>query len=43
MFVHVMAILGVKNRLFIFLNWLWNYIAFDQSLRLIINREKQES
>lgn len=36
MFVHLMAILGVKNKLLIFINWLWNYITYDQSLRLII-------
>ena len=36
LFVHLMAILGVKNRLFIFLNWAWNYLAFDPSLRLLI-------
>jgi NADH:ubiquinone reductase (H+-translocating) len=34
--VHLMAILGVKNKLFIFINWLWNYLTYDQSLRLII-------
>jgi NADH dehydrogenase len=36
MFVHLMAILGVKNRLLIFINWMWNYITYDQSLRLIL-------
>jgi NADH dehydrogenase len=36
MFVHLMAILGVKNRLLIFVNWMWNYITYDQSLRLIL-------
>ena len=36
MLVHLMAILGVKNRLMIFINWCWSYITFDQSLRLII-------
>ncbi|MFC0185867.1 NADH dehydrogenase [Pseudarcicella hirudinis] len=36
MFVHLMSIVGVKNRLLIFINWLWNYITYDQSLRLII-------
>jgi NADH:ubiquinone reductase (H+-translocating) len=36
MFVHLMAILGVKNKLLIFINWLWNYVTYDQSLRLII-------
>ncbi len=36
MFVHLMSILGVKNKVLIFINWLWNYITYDQSLRLII-------
>ncbi len=35
MSLHLMLILGVKNRLFVFLNWLYNYITSDQSLRLI--------
>jgi len=45
MFVHLMAILGVKNRLLIFVNWFWNYITYDQSLRLILkiaDRKKEE-
>ena len=36
MFVHLMSIVGVKNRVLIFVNWLWNYVTYDQSLRLII-------
>jgi NADH dehydrogenase len=36
MFVHLMAILGVKNKILVFINWAWNYVTFDQSLRLII-------
>lgn len=45
MFVHLMSIVGVKNRLVIFVNWLWNYMTYDQSLRLILrpaslNRKK---
>ncbi len=36
MFVHLMFIVGVKNRVLIFINWLWNYVTYDQSLRLII-------
>jgi len=35
MALHLMLILGVKNRLFVFLNWLYNYMTYDQSLRLI--------
>lgn len=33
--LHLMLILGVKNRFFVFLNWLYNYITYDQNLRLI--------
>lgn len=36
LFVHLFQILGVKNKVFIFLNWVWNYVTYDQSLRLII-------
>jgi NADH dehydrogenase len=42
MFVHLMSIVGVKNRIFIFINWAWNYITYDQSLRIII-RAKNKS
>ena len=35
MFLHLMLILGVKNRLFVFTNWVYNYFTHDQSLRLI--------
>ena len=36
MFVHLMAILGVRNKIVVFINWLWSYFTYDQSLRLII-------
>ncbi len=36
LFVHLVNIIGVKNRLVILINWAWNYITYDQSLRVII-------
>jgi NADH:ubiquinone reductase (H+-translocating) len=33
--LHLMLILGVKNKFFVFTNWLYNYVTYDQSLRLI--------
>jgi NADH:quinone reductase (non-electrogenic) len=43
MSVHIMLILGVKNRLQIFINWLYKYFTYDQNLRLIIrNSYRQE-
>jgi len=43
MSLHLMLILGVKNRLFIFLNWLYNYFSRDQSLRLLFSRPLKKS
>ncbi len=36
MFLHLMLILGVKNKFIVFINWVWKYFTSDQSLRLII-------
>lgn len=33
--LHLFLILGVKNRLLVFINWIYNYLTYDQSLRLI--------
>jgi len=32
MSLHLMLILGVKNKFFVFLSWLYNYFSYDQSL-----------
>lgn len=41
MFVHLMSIVGVKNRMLIFINWLWKYFTFDQSLRIILRPSRK--
>ncbi|MBE7178173.1 MAG: NAD(P)/FAD-dependent oxidoreductase [Mucilaginibacter polytrichastri] len=38
MTLHLMLILGVKNRVQIFINWIYKYFTSDQSLRLIFRR-----
>ncbi len=40
--LHLMLILGVKNRFFVFSNWLYNYITYDQNLRLIFKEFNKE-
>ena len=37
MFLHLMLILSVRNKLIIFFNWAWSYMTKDTSLRLITN------
>ncbi|HHV86195.1 MAG TPA: NAD(P)/FAD-dependent oxidoreductase [Petrimonas sp.] len=36
MFLHLMLILSVRNKLIIFINWAWNYVTRNNSLRLIL-------
>jgi NADH:ubiquinone reductase (H+-translocating) len=35
MVLHLFLILGVKNRILVFINWIYSYFTYDQSLRLI--------
>ncbi len=36
MFIHLMALVGFRNRVVVFFNWTYNYINFDKAARLII-------
>ena len=40
MFLHLMLILSVRNKLIIFINWVWAYLTKDTSLRLILKQTK---
>ncbi len=42
MFLHLMLILSVRNKLIIFINWAWNYISKNSSLRLILKLDHPE-
>ncbi len=39
LFVHLKSILGVKNKIFVFFNWVWSYFTLDQSLRIMIRHK----
>ncbi|KPH12546.1 NAD(P)/FAD-dependent oxidoreductase [Chryseobacterium sp. ERMR1:04] len=41
MFLHLMLILSVRNKLAVFFNWMWSYFNKDSSLRLIILPNKK--
>ena len=38
--VHLRSILGVRNRVSVMLNWIYNYFTYDQSLRIIVYARK---
>ncbi|MDC1186197.1 hypothetical protein N8079_00020 [Crocinitomicaceae bacterium] len=42
MVVHLRSILVKKNKFLVFLNWVWNYMTYNLSLRLIIQNPKRD-
>jgi NADH dehydrogenase len=36
MSLHLMLLVGFRNRIVVFINWLWNYLSYDRNIRLII-------
>lgn len=36
MFVHLMSLVGFRNRMIVFFNWMYNYINYDKAARLIV-------
>lgn len=40
MFIHLISILGMRNKVNVLLNWTWNYITYSTSLRLLLRSKK---
>lgn len=40
MFVHLISLIGFRNKFFVLLSWLWSYFSYDKSNRLIMARPK---
>ncbi|GAA4231556.1 NAD(P)/FAD-dependent oxidoreductase [Postechiella marina] len=43
MFVHLFFLIGFRNRMVVFVNWVYNYIRFDREARLIIRPFKNKN
>ncbi|AUS06188.1 NAD(P)/FAD-dependent oxidoreductase [Pseudotamlana carrageenivorans] len=41
MFVHLFFLIGFRNRMVVFVNWVYNYVRFDREARLIIRPYKK--
>lgn len=35
MFVHLMLLVGYRNRILVFMNWMWNYFSYQRAIRII--------
>lgn len=40
MFIHLISLLDMRNRLVVLINWVWNYLTYATSLRLLIRPVK---
>lgn len=40
MVIHLISILGMRNRINVMLNWTWNYLTYSTSLRLLLRPTK---
>lgn len=43
MFVHLMALVGFRNKVVVFFNWFYNYINYDKATRLIVRPYRRNS
>lgn len=42
MFLHLMLLVGFRNRVVVFVNWMWNYFSYQRSIRLITRPKQKE-
>ncbi len=39
LFLHLIMLMGFRNRISTFLSWVWNYFTYDRSVRIILNNK----
>ena len=39
LFIHILYLIGFKNRFFVFVQWVWSYLFSKRGARLITHRE----
>jgi NADH dehydrogenase len=42
MFLHLMLLVGFRNRVVVFVDWMWNYLSYERALRLIVRKYDQD-
>jgi NADH dehydrogenase len=41
--LHLITLMGFRNRLNVFINWVWNYLTYDRSVRIILEHHPHGS
>lgn len=42
LWVHILSIVGMKNRISVFIDWVWSYLTYDVSLRLLVRPKRNQ-
>jgi NADH:ubiquinone reductase (H+-translocating) len=40
LFLHLIMLMGFRNRISVFINWVWNYLTYDRSVRIILDKSE---
>jgi NADH dehydrogenase len=43
LFLHLVTLMGFRNRASVFINWVWNYLTYDRSVRIILNDRRNRA
>lgn len=43
MFIHLIMLVGFRNRFVVFINWMWSYFSYQKAIRLIIRPYKKDT
>jgi len=43
LFIHLMLLVGFRNRIIVFINWMWNYFSYDRAIMLIVRKYNKKS
>jgi NADH dehydrogenase len=43
LFVHILNLIGFRNRILVFVQWAWAYFSYQRAIRLITGRDSRET
>jgi len=43
LFIHLILLVGYRNKIVVLINWIWNYFSYDRAIQLIIRPFKNKS
>jgi NADH dehydrogenase len=41
--LHLLMLVGFRNKIIVLINWIWNYLSYDRGTRLIVRPVKRKT